>query len=496
MEKTVSAERDLVLWAIEEAGKPGDVVVPAALLAAAEADPSPIAALADMGRCNALFNALTEGWDFIPLVRATQKQPTQDVRERLAGLLRWTVRALRNWHPDSDPRRAVLVSIFVITRYCEYAGPIWPRFPPEAANEDLLLHLSTMLPSLRLELSPWGFSRAPITEGEAIASFNRADEAGDWAALASQLLHIDLRMTPTTLTSQSVRYLQRFDQGRLESVATAVRQTTLMMQVLEPLTDVEACELALASSNPYCEFAAMYKSVAPLTRRDEPDDSPERCRVLSRLFVKVAQDDARWRQWMFAFNRYPQRFSRVSVPLGQALASVPDTALAPYIDSIELTAMSIENTAPHLTRGSSRGIVAEAQEAFHAMADQDRRKRLWSLAHDRWKKWNFGREDELSASTGIMHCALDYALVGYAAECMSEGERRAALNDIRRQLSSLALRWFKSVVAFGEAKYLLLSHMQPYAHATTQPNEWLAANDYVPYDVNSDRYAALMLGVI
>jgi hypothetical protein len=149
-----------------------------------------------------------------------------------------------------------------------------------------------------------------------------------------------------------------------------------------------------------------------------------------------------------------------------------------------------------LIGGGSRGIVAEAQEAFRATAGQERRKRLWSLAPDRWKKWNFGREEDRPASTGIVHCELDYALVGYAAECMSEDERQAVLNDIRKQLSSLDLRWFKSVVAFGETKYLLLSNMQPYAHATMQPNEWLAANDYVPYDVNRDRYAALTLGVI
>jgi hypothetical protein len=482
----MSVESELIEWALDEASKPGDVVVPDRLLRAAEADLAPIAALSDMERSNALFVALTEGFEFFAFIRATQKLPTKDTQDKLVSLLRWVIHACHNWTQESDPKRAVITSIFVITRYCENGGPIWRTISAEVANDDLQRELSYLLANSKLEFGLQDLGRSPAADRIELDRLKKADEEGDWQWLAERLRWVDLRMVPTTFVNQAVQYLLRFDRKGLVAAASAARQTIYLLQILEPLSDIEGCDLAVDSNNVYCEFAAMYKASLTRNAREDPGDSPERQKALSCLIEKVGRDSTKWDHWMLTFNRHPMWFSRAALALGQALAELPESAFSAYIDSIVLTTM----------RSRGREVVAETLGAFRGLANLTKRQMMWTLAHERWKLWNFGTGDVGIALINTAHSEVDYALVGYAIECITDAARQQELEAIRSELSALELTWFKDVSAFGKAKNVLLSRFQPYAHAALEPDNWLAANNYTPVNAEKDRYAALAFGVI
>jgi hypothetical protein len=99
----------------------------------------------------------------------------------------------------------------------------------------------------------------------------------------------------------------------------------------------------------------------------------------------------------------------------------------------------------------------------------------------------------LWAETGLITTAtrerqnwsdLDYAVVGYALECMTEAARSEAMESIRHQISALENHWYKSFSDIITAYNRLVSQFQPYAHASLvarNDGDWLPeTNTYLP----------------
>jgi hypothetical protein len=139
--------------------------------------------------------------------------------------------------------------------------------------------------------------------------------------------------------------------------------------------------------------------------------------------------------------------------------------LADYINAINLT-----------TTGIARSIVAECLGAFRWTASLDRRKKFWTIAHERWLKWRFGENDPTETMMRIGISELDYALVGYTLECMSAEQRAKRCTMLSTELLELGKHWHPSEVAFIEATSRILSTFQPYAyaHRISPDDEWLA----------------------
>jgi hypothetical protein len=484
LEKAMKATAELVLSALSEASEIGDELEPALLLAAAAQDPDPIAALSSMDRGNELFDAVAAEIGFLYVLRQTGKAATEEERRRLVGVLRWVIRSFREWQLDQDPKSRLLVSLFVVTRICEQAAEqFWEKMPDRAANDGLRERLTKFAAELQMNLSAHGFSHRPISDAEAIQRFAEADKNCEWTELAQQLGLIEPRILPGTFLSQSVGYLRRLFPDSLIRAASGVRQILIAIKLLEPLSMAEMVALALASENPYVEFAAFY--LCATGRRNGSPVTPDLVGPLSDLLLKVSLDSERWTQWMLAFARHPIRFPDIAPSIGRTLSRTSDAAVRAYVSSIALTTMG----------RPGRDIVAETLGVFRATASEDRQVLLWRAAHDRWKDWNFGEKEAARSITAIAHCELDYALVGYAVNCMSEEERQKNILETSINLSTLDLRWFGSVMNFSDEKYLLLSRIQPILHVMTEPSNWLAAVDYWPLE-KTDRYAELFLGII
>lgn len=139
--------------------------------------------------------------------------------------------------------------------------------------------------------------------------------------------------------------------------------------------------------------------------------------------------------------------------------------------------------------------VADCLRAFRAHAPIDRRKALWTAAHTRWSAWNFNEADPDTHIFSINWCDLDYALVGYACECMDDVARENAIETIRKDLDTIDNRWHPSLTDTITNWNRLVSRLQPYAIASTvakNGEDWLTEmKTCLLFDPSKDKYRAM-----
>jgi hypothetical protein len=292
---------------------------------------------------------------------------------------------------------------------------------------------------------------------------------------------------PNVFIAQSTRCLDRFGFEHLVRAANAIRHVAIAMQVASALPTGSSLKLGAACENAYIQFAAAYCSV--FWKRANPPLAQEDQELLELLLAKVSCNAERWMQWMLVFNRYPTRAGPMQNALGRTLARTSDSAVTAYIDAMILNPAA----------GDGRDVVAECLRTFAESASEEHRQYLWKRAHDRWEKWRFGIADYHPHMFAIGNCELDYAIVGYALECMTEHERNEAIAGISRQLASLQNVWHGSHSDCIAEWNRLLSQLQPYAHADEvlkSGQDWLMRErQYMPFKPDENQYATMMYGI-
>ena len=139
--------------------------------------------------------------------------------------------------------------------------------------------------------------------------------------------------------------------------------------------------------------------------------------------------------------------------------------------------------------------MADCLRAFREHAAPERRQALWTAAHHRWIQWNFGVENSDEHLFRIAWCDLDYALVGYAIECMDETARTHAIAAISGDLQNIDDQWHASETAIITEWNRLLSRLQPYAFANNvvrDGSDWLTESQTCwPFDPTRATYFAM-----
>lgn len=473
---------DILVSVLTEAEKPGAECAPAELLSVVATYPDPFRALSDHDDGHAIFDAIRYQFGFIDFVRATQKPPAAEDMERLVGLLRWLLRECGDWRKANDPHFHRLTALIAAAQYCGMGHDLWAAGPPGLeSNRELLGQLEALAAGFSVTISAGGFSPRPISDSNTLERFDVADKNADWSVIGEIWPLIEHAAMPSVLITQTVQYLHRFGPEYLARGVGRIRQTWTAMQIVHALSAIEGLTLGNACNNPYIEFASVYRAVSH-SRKEVLDSGTQK--ALALLLVKVSDDDPRWAQWMHVFCRYASRYPAMQAPLGLALATAKEAAVRPYVEAIVL------NMTPH-----GRETVAECLRSFRKEATAERRHLLWGLAYRRWLDWNFGVAEEGQHLNGISASELDYAIVGYALECMTSAEREASLTSLREELGRIDETWHKSISDLTTAWNRLLSRFQPYAHAINvdgSSEDWLVeGKQYLPFDPKKDRYLAM-----
>jgi hypothetical protein len=490
----MTSGNEQLVKAVHQAEQDGEIATPTELIAAIARLENPLQALQDTDQVRELSDALDKDFGFIRF-SFIDHGPTPNAQSlpanqfRYASLLRWLIRELRTWRRGDDPRHKNLVALFIVSQTCDSNCGLWDLLPDEIGeNIDLLDYLKGVIASFAVTFNARPGAQVPIWEGEAVEAFKRADAESDWLAIIrgwEQLRH--QFFFANTLQIQALRLLYRYSFARLIDGLAELRQTPVTMQVASALTIEQRFRLAIGSDNAHVQIAAMYRTLTDDRGRQRLTDRDRQ--LMTELLLKVSNDTPRWAEWMKVFVRYAE----LQLPLGKALAETPEAAIIGYVSSIWLFPWLIQFDA-------SRRSVAECLREFRAHASPERRKALWTRAHERWLNWDFNRADPSQHLTSINRSDLDYAIVGYALECMDEAEREAALNTIRAEAQTLQHHWHGSFTDILTNWYRLVSRFQPYGHATyvaTNDEDWLPTSRiYFLFDPAQNNYMMMMYKMI
>lgn len=438
---------------ITAAGQPGDEHPPAELLSHLGSLSDPSAAVGDFDECNRLFGVF---WSTLPQIHEPGEGPklTVEFQSRWIETLRWVIRELTQWTPESDEKHRKLIACLTIVRGCNRGWPVWDLFPDEVGQNKLLMAaMEAPIRSSKFSFSARGAAKAPVWEQEAVEELINADKTGDWVRIYELWPQFEATIFSNTFLDLAVSALARFDSDRLVRATSEINETATAMILAQALPTEQRLRTAAASKSEHIRFCFVFTSLFRLPKTTRLDDAS--ATILSDLLVDVAADAERWSKWMRAFNRYPVRHPALQVPLGRALARLERTQHQAYIGAIEL------GTYP----SECRDLVTECLSAFRVVAPTDVRLTLWEIAHRRWKAWYFGTKDEDSFTTEIVWSYIDYAVMGYVLECLTVQQRVEEQSVVWERLGNIEHVWHASKAAMLSAWYRGLSELQPYLQA-------------------------------
>jgi hypothetical protein len=485
------SETDYLIEWLDEASGLGNMEEPSQLLQAIAGQVDPIRALADFDQANLLFDTITSEFGFLAIARLGGNPVGDQSRQKWIGLLRWLIHEILHWRNASDPRRERLVAIFVVAQSCDPTGRLWNLFPVEIGqNGEITETLEKLLSDFTVNLVVRSGSSHSIWEKEAVESFAKADEQADWVEMEKVWRQFENAFVPDVLLSQIVRYLYRFGFDRLINITEKVEKTPIMAQIAAALSAEQRLNLAEVSANSRLQFSCVIQTLAHQPRNEELSEKARDSLV--GVLSKVSMDNPRWKAWMQAFNFYPVRYPALHAPLGVALATASETAIKAYVDSIHLEGALAEQTGPLFPHpDAGRQSVGKCLRLFREKAPLEVRKLLWEDAHERWTKWRF---DEATADHflfGIHWSELDYAVVGFADECVENSKLASIQGPILAKLELFDQNWYLSLSHCISERNRLLSQLQPYAHAeaiAASGGDWLTNKVYRPLGDANDSY--------
>jgi hypothetical protein len=464
VEKAMTAWTDILGEAITASGQPGDLSAPTSLLVLSDNLEDPLSTLIGRDTEHEVFAALDEDLGFVRLVRSSRLTISTDQNEKLANSIRWLIGTLSNWCQADDPMRGRLVAIIALAAMLDENGALWLLMPDKIKqNQELCEEIQHILGRLQFRVEAVSFSRSPIVDKERVEEFATAEAEQNWPALRCFAEKVPWRFHSNAILDQSVRLLNRFFPDYLVHVGRAVSQIGIGMQMVTAISVGDALKLATHCKSNTLQFAAVCRLFAVHDRVHALDAVQED--ALVSLLVEVATDAPRWAAWMQAFAAHPYQTSQMQPAIGLCLAASGEAALRAYIDAIYLQSSWL-----------GRDEVKACLSAFANSAPLRRRQAAWKLAFARWSDWNFNERDGHSAPTEITLSNIDFAIVGYAVECLTLEERETHIAGCLDIVERAEHVWHKSQLDFMHYIYRTLSRSQPFLHARdcgTDRDNWL-----------------------
>lgn len=479
----MSSVRVLLEELVAEACKDGAEAAPQVLLDALDATSDPVAAVSDHDQCSDLFAIL---FACLPRIHEIEFGLPLSPEQRQCWIetLRWLLRELRAWKHADDAGHRKLIALLIVVQAAAPSSILWPLLPDDiGGNRDFIAALEAAVRSSTVVFAARGRRPPPIWEREAVAALSKADTEEDWVEIEHLWRKFAAAMIPDTFLAVAANGLARFRLDRLVAACSGLKQTAPAMLLAHVLPSEIRLRVAAMSHHPHVQFCFVLSSMldCPKTAR-LPQAAQE---ALTEVLRLVAAEDRRWQSWMKAFNRYPVRYPALQAPLGRALVGVDAKALHTYVEAIELSA----------GQGAGRSQVAECLQAFRASASPRQRQKLWERAHQRWKAWNFEVGEDDRSIFQIGWSELDYAIVGFAIECLQESQRVEVMAEIVARLAVVPEQWHASKVDMLSVWYRALSELQPYAHAhqvEMDGRDWLARNGQYSPDWIATPYYRMM----
>lgn len=444
---------DILTEAIAAADRPGELSVPTALLELNNRLGNPLRAMSAEDTEHEQFAALDRDLEFVWPIRSSSITISEFHKGKLASSVRWLIGILSGWRQGDDPTYATLATTIAVAARLDDNGVLWALMPAAIAqNYELGRTLADILAGFQVKIELTAFSRSPIVDEERIEELSKAEGEKNWPALRFFAENIPFHFHASAAVNQSVGLLNRFFPDLLIEATRAVSQIGIAMQVVTAMSIDDAFDFATRSQSDIVQFAAVCRLVAMHDGVQALNSAQEE--ALATLLCRVSADAPRWAAWMKAFAAHPYRARQMQPAIGLCLARSDEIALRAYIDAIDLQAGWL-----------GRDEVKACLGAFANRVSLERRQAAWKMAFNRWSDWSFGAQSDHSIYSEITVSNMDFAVVGYASECLTPKEREAYIAGCWHVAERAELMWHRSQREFMNYIYRGLSRLQPFYHS-------------------------------
>ena len=411
--------------------------------------------------------------------------PDKNDRAIWIDRISWFLGSMRGMK-DVQASDVVLRAMLLISDAFKRYGSLWNAVPQDLYTANLLNGMSALIARSRYTID-FEYLKLAKWEHNAILDFLKAYREGDLSAIAiswNDMYRAAARhrsVLPRPYLWQAVVCLNAAELGQ-EALDSALNKIDVLciMLATDAMTPSQVANVMQHSTSKRTCFVLIL-AIASKGSEDMPFEENV-IKALAGVFRTAQRDPDVWTRWMQALNRYRSLTARIQPALGASLVNSSDAIKSTYVYSINLQRVHIRN----------RESISECFEEFRKHALLDDRQSMWSASHRRWSEWDFDRKSRLSE---IAFCDLDYAIIGYYVECLSDDEIKKELETINEAFIAFQDEWYKDHQTFKDEWCRLLSRYQIaiYADAVRHDEKpWeLQMQIYFPFVPETDRYAAM-----
>lgn len=385
------------------------------------------------------YNALDKELPF-----TTNYMPLSDADiSRAYGLFNWLASQLVE--TSTSPLNAPLIQVLQIASALDLGpGQLWRELASVGPlRGDRLQDIKQLLLSRKIEI---GQSRHT---DHAAKIFKDGCNEYDWQSIDSVLHHVLVFDAPLSKAARALSIFSPTDLeytlGKLQNVITIIA----VIESIESITEFKILEIAVSSRNWALKFCALRLSL----EHEKASIEHEFEKAWEQLLSQAAQNNHEWPKWAAVFNAFPSRYPALQCAMGRALCTMSHEAIAQYFDAIRMST------------ASRREDLANVFKTVQQHNDAAQRKLIWMLAYQRWKAWDFDKDDPTRYLFYIQTSPVDLAVTAYYLECLGRDERGACEAELRTEFFCLNGAWYEEVSDYMSALNRHLSRYQPLAHA-------------------------------
>ncbi|WP_089726487.1 hypothetical protein [Candidatus Thiosymbion oneisti] len=423
--------------------------------------------------------------DLAPILRSNRGELSFNDADKAAWLdtLGWFLQTLEG----IDKTCLKADTLVALLRIAAVFRDVWNRLPPRYIGDNLITHMAALIGATQFSLGIRG-NYGPIWEHETLDAFTQADAVGDWPLIAQHWQTIAPVIMPDSDFEEAAACLCVSEKGK-KLLAEILDQSSTILPAIAIGKCLDAAilsEIGALSVENRTRFVLVQSLIFEQPKTASLDSGT--LENVRSIFTSVQNDEQEWSQWMRALNRYPVRAKCIQQALGESLVGTNRNTKVAYLQAIDLST----------SYGGCRDAVATCMSAFRSKAPIVERREFWELTHQRWKDWDFDRAGRTVPLMTVAVSDLDYGLVGYALEVLSEGDLEDGLKRLTREMWDVQDQWYVDQTAFDSARYRVLSVWQIFAYAAqvrVGRLQWeLPIRRFLPFDPNLDRFAAMSLG--
>ena len=352
--------------------------------------------------------------------------------------LRWVLRELRSWTPETEQPwlrlRVLLAALGAFHAVDDGADAVLQQLTAPSLSEGL---------NRLLEDAAAQYIRA---RGEDDSKHNEVQAAGrDGNYLRLEILtqRLEVRFQPDTRLA--IYLLWRTRPELLSGLINRKQDAFFSYAVSKVLAD-SAPEFALGVDDITFKFFGA-TAIAYMQSGQAPSEAVD---VFCKLLLQAAKSP-HWLSWLKTFYKYPKGNTVSDQALSKSLGQLEVRHWADFVSAVQLW-----------THRGSAEAVANILIRFYQVVEDPTAREMWLLAFRRWDQWDYGREenDNMLAPSA---CSFDFPVAMYYAH-LPPDKIKAEEAGLIGEIACVEQKWFSSESNLSTNRNRLLSRLRLVRH--------------------------------